>query len=143
MTSIAAHPPHEVALAKLAAARLPTDDVAPGSDLTFFGAREDEDWVGVVGLETLGHEALLRSLAVDAGQRDRGIGAALVDAVERHARALGVAHVYLLTTSASAYFARLGYTPVERESVPGTIRATAQFSALCPSSALVMVKRLT
>ncbi len=143
MISIAAHPPHEILLARLVAAGLPTDDVAPGPYQTFFGAREDEDWLAVIGLEALGHNALLRSLAVDAGQRDRGIGAALVDAVERHARALGVAQMYLLTTGASAYFARLGYAPVERESVPGTIRSTAQFSALCPRSAAVMVKRLT
>jgi N-acetylglutamate synthase-like GNAT family acetyltransferase len=50
--------------------------------------------------------------------------------------------VWLLTTTARAFFDKLGYAAVDRAGVPGAIRATAQFSALCPDSATVMVKRL-
>jgi amino-acid N-acetyltransferase len=50
--------------------------------------------------------------------------------------------VYLLTTSDTDYFARLGYAPCARVKVPAAIQKTQQFASLCPDDAEVMVKRL-
>jgi amino-acid N-acetyltransferase len=48
----------------------------------------------------------------------------------------------LLTTDSASFFAALGYTSCRRDDVPASIRATAQFAALCPQTASVMSKKL-
>jgi len=53
-----------------------------------------------------------------------------------------VRELYLLTTTAERFFATRGYAGIERERVPDTVRASAEFSALCPASAVVMRKAL-
>jgi len=48
--------------------------------------------------------------------------------------------LYLLTTTAQAFSAKLGFAASERSEVPSAIAATAQFRSLCPSTAACMVK---
>jgi len=127
-------------LAELAG--LPTADLAAADLSHFFGCGAMDRPHGVVGLELLGTEALLRSLAVDAGARGSGNGRALVAAAEQHARGSGVGSIYLLTTTAAGFFERLGYARVEREGAPPAIRRTREFGELCPASATFMVKHL-
>jgi amino-acid N-acetyltransferase len=69
-------------------------------------------------------------------------GTAAVRALEARAHDAGVETLYLLTTTAAAFFAELGYERIERESVPAPIRESAEFGELCPSSATVMRRRL-
>lgn len=128
--------------ALLTEAGLPTADLAqlPLQHFIGHGPRANPD--AVVGLELRGPDALLRSLAVAPAARGRGLGRSLVAAAEQHARAHGVARLYLLTTSAAAFFARLGYVHVAREQAPPAIRTSAQFSELCPSSSAFMTKDL-
>jgi amino-acid N-acetyltransferase len=126
----------------VAGAGLPTEDLAEADLSHFFGYGSRERPSGVVGLELTGDEALLRSLVVEAPVRGAGGGRALVAAAEAHARRSGARSVYLLTTTAAAFFERLGYVRVDRDSAPGAIRATREFSTLCPASAVLMVKRL-
>jgi len=122
--------------ALLAANELPTDDLDDPA-IELWGAFEGPRLLGVVGLQALDGAALLRSLAVARDARDRGIGAALCAHVEQRTREL-----WLLTTSAKDYFARRGYEAVRREEAPASVRATAQFTALCPSTAVVMRRSL-
>ena len=134
------HPRLDRTIALLDAADLPSDDVA-SLDLDHFiglGDRDDPD--GVVGLEVFGDVALLRSLVLDASRRGTGEGRMLVTAVEAHARAHGITRLYLLTTTAEAFFAHLGYTRSAREAAPDAIQRTREFSSLCPSTAAFMVK---
>jgi N-acetylglutamate synthase-like GNAT family acetyltransferase len=49
--------------------------------------------------------------------------------------------VFLATTSAAPFFARIGFSEVRRDSVPAAVLATRQLSSICPSSATIM--RLT
>jgi N-acetylglutamate synthase-like GNAT family acetyltransferase len=126
----------------LVPAGLPIDDLADDPRLRLFGVRGEEGWVGAVGVWPLERSALLRSLVVRPAARGRGIGAALVAAAEAHARSGGRPEVYLLTTGAKDYFARLGYGVVARDAVPASVRGTRQFSQLCPSTATVMRKVL-
>lgn len=109
----------------------------------FHVAFEREKLCGCVGLELYDADALLRSVAVAKGARTRGLGRALVDIAERDATALGVSHLFLLTTSAAHYFAMLGYQPFARNAAPSSLRSSSQFSALCPTSAVCMMKDLT
>lgn len=122
---------------------LPTTDLTAEHLEHFFGWGSRQELRGVVGLEMYGPEALLRSLSVEEGVRGRGGGKALVAEAERYAQGRGVTRIYLLTTTAAAFFERLGYTAAAREEAPECIRATAEFSGLCPSSSAFLVKELT
>ncbi len=86
--------------------------------------------------------ALLRSLAVAAHVRGRGVGRALLADAERYARSHEVKDIYLLTTTAERFFARAGYERVERDSAPREIQQTEEFSTLCPATSALMRKRL-
>jgi len=88
-----------------------------------------------VGLEIHEPDALLRSLAVERRHHSRGLGARLVRAIETEARARGVTALYLLTTTATKFFERMGYTAHDRAAVPSSIAATTEFSSLCPDTA--------
>jgi N-acetylglutamate synthase-like GNAT family acetyltransferase len=125
----------------LAGADLPTADIAPGAQ-RFIGVRVNGQWCGVIGIETMGTVALLRSLAVAPGHRCTGIGARLVIAAEGHARTMHAAEIFLLTRTAAAYFSRRGYERIARDEAPAPIRASSQFTLICPASATLMRKRL-
>lgn len=126
----------------LAAAGLPTDDLAEAAGLRLFGIRHEQRLVGVVGVQPLDGAALLRSLAVAPGERGGGKGAGLVATAEAYARSSGWNELYLLTTDAAGYFRRLGYETMSRDQAPAAVRGTRQFAALCPASAQLMHKRL-
>jgi len=120
---------------------LPSVDV--GEHLaTFLIARADHDLAGVVGLEPHGTEALLRSLCVVKSQRGLGLGQALCAGAEALARGTGAHELYLLTTNAAAYFEKQGFAVCRREEAAPSIRGTAEFQELCPSTATLMTKRL-
>jgi amino-acid N-acetyltransferase len=84
--------------------------------------------------------ALLRSLVVANAYARRGIGRQLVSAAESLAATLGCRSIYLLTTTAEAFFELLGFRRMERNAAPPEIRQSNEFSSLCPSSATVMAK---
>ncbi len=138
----APHPtdlPRLVAL--LAAAGLPVDDLATGQ-IDFLVALEDGQLLGVIGVEAVPPDGLLRSLAVAPGARGSGLGERLLQAMEAHAAARGVRRLTLLTTTAAPFFQQRGYQPVPRADVAPAIQATAEFRNLCPASATCMHKRL-
>ncbi|GAB3754810.1 arsenic resistance N-acetyltransferase ArsN2 [Lysobacter olei] len=133
---------HE-AVALLAACGLPTSDLVDSPEVRLFGHRAGQTLTGIVGLELLGEDALLRSLAVAPQERGTGLGAALVSFAEKQASERGARSIYLLTTTARAFFERLGYACATRGEAPPAMAATRQFAGVCPSSATFMVKRLT
>jgi amino-acid N-acetyltransferase len=120
----------------------------PGGDLTaehlryYWVARNPAGIAGVVGLEPCGSAALLRSLAVRADGRGRGLGSRLAAHAESHAVALGIESLYLLTTTAERFFAARDYVAIPRDSAPPAIRATREFSDLCPATSVCMRKRV-
>ncbi|MFK7732841.1 MAG: arsenic resistance N-acetyltransferase ArsN2 [Pseudomonadales bacterium] len=122
---------------------LPDSDLTEESMAHFlcYGNAASPD--GVIGLELYGDDALLRSLVVNENSRKTGCGTILVNAIESLACELGVRNLYLLTTTAEDYFARKGYRLIDRAEVSDGIRASSEFSSLCPSSAAVMRKPLS
>lgn len=127
----------------LAACSLPTDDLQDAANnLQLFGCRADGHLLGLVGLQTHGADALLRSLAVADTARGQGLGDELLAYAERQAASQGVHAIYLLTTTAEGFFAQRGYRPSERTTAPLAIAATRQFCGLCPATATFMCKRL-
>ena len=126
----------------LTAAGLPTADLAAAPLADFWGCHEGMALIGVIGLEVYGAVALLRSLAVAPDWQGRGVGAALLAHAERAARQRGIAALYLLTTTAEAFFARRGYVRLPREAAPPALRHTIEFAALCPASAACLTQAL-
>jgi len=120
---------------------LPSDDVRDGP-ARFFLARRDGAVVGVGGLERYGPDGLLRSVVVPEPHRGEGYGAALCDALAAWAREEGATTLYLLTTTAPAFFSARGYETIPREAAPDPIRSTSEFADLCPSSATCMRRDL-
>jgi amino-acid N-acetyltransferase len=53
---------------------------------------------------------------------------------------LKIREIYLLTTTAAEFFTHLGYRQVDRALAPAAIASTKEFSSLCPSTAVFMVK---
>lgn len=129
------------ATALLTACDLPTDDLADPA-IALAGAFAGGALLGVIGLQVCGDVGLVRSLAVDPAHRARGVAGALCDRVVARARERSLRELWLLTTTAEGYFARLGFVSVTRDTAPAEVRATAQFVSLCPASARVMRRSL-
>jgi N-acetylglutamate synthase-like GNAT family acetyltransferase len=126
----------------LDAAALPADDLAlPGR--CFFRFTALGETIGFAGFERHGDNALLRSIVVLPAQRGRGFGRAMVGRLLELARASGVRDAYLLTSTARAFFERVGFTLVDRAAAPAAIRATEQAARLCPASATLLHRRIT
>lgn len=105
---------------------------------TYLLAVVDSAVVGTAGLEVHAGAALLRSVAVAPSQQGRGIGQALIAGVYEEVRRRGIATLYLLTTTATGYFARLGFSVVARELSPAALQASPEFQGACPDSAALM-----
>ncbi len=119
--------------------KLPAADVAPHL-ANFTVAREGERLVGVIGLEAHGTLGLLRSLAVDEEHRGNGLARRLYATELGVARRLRIEQLYCLTTTARGFFEMLGWRALLRDEVPEVIRATAEFTTLCPASAICLVR---
>jgi amino-acid N-acetyltransferase len=126
----------------LVAADLPVDGVAAGVG-GFVVATEGAVVLAAAGLEWHGGHALLRSVVVDPGARNRGLARAVVAELTGRAAAGGADSVYLLTTTSERYFAALGFHPIERADAPQEIRASPEFASICPDNATVMRRRIT
>jgi N-acetylglutamate synthase-like GNAT family acetyltransferase/SAM-dependent methyltransferase len=128
----------EAVSALLAASDLPVEDIAGQLGENYVVAEKGGELLGVAGMEVHGRHGLLRSVAVTPKLRDHGLGRDLSLNRLEWARDKGIDSIYLLTMSAESYFARHGFVPVAREDAPEEIKASSQFSTLCPSSAVLM-----
>ncbi|TKT57412.1 GNAT family N-acetyltransferase [Agrobacterium sp. LC34] len=117
-------------------ADLPTDDIEDEGRVFFRIVADDNRTVGFAGLEACKGDQLLRSVVVLPGHRGKGVGRAAVEAVLAYVEPSS--DVFLLTTSASPFFERLGFIEVQRENLPAGVLATRQLFSLCPSSAAIM-----
>ena len=135
-------PPQLSVVALLEAEGLPASDLTETHLEHFFFTGSDGAPSALVGLEIYGETALLRSLVVSAAARAQGLGSALVLHAEEYAAARQVRSIYLLTTTAEAYFEHRGYRRVDRAQAPPAIQSTREFASLCPSSSAFMIKRL-
>jgi amino-acid N-acetyltransferase len=135
--------PNEAAVKHLLSeSGLPIEDITAQHLQDFFGCGSGPELEGVIGLELFGEVALLRSLAVASSMRGTGVGSSLVAHAERHARDQGVQSLYLLTTTAEQFFLRHGYARIPRDEAPAAIKTTCEFSGICPTSSVFMVKYL-
>src|SRR5690606_29309843 len=130
----------EGALSLVQAAGLPQSGIADTFPDGYMVARVAGSVVAVTGLEVHGRHGLLRSVAVSVNYRCAGLGRTLVERCFEAARARGLEALFLLTTTAPDYFARLGFERVVRDSAPDELRRPSEFASICPSSAVCMTK---
>ena len=105
-------------------------------------AREGGEVVGAAAVEPYGPAGLLRSVVVEPALRGTGIGGTLVDSSESLARDLGIDELYLLTETAETWFARRGYSAIERDDVPEPVRGSIEFTTACSTTAVAMWRAL-
>jgi len=139
---IRGRPLRATAVAFLQAQDLPVADITDEHLEHFFFVGSDGAPTGLVGLEIYGPVALLRSLVVGANARRKGLGSALVEHAEQYAGSKRVRSIYLLTTTAEAFFKRLGYDRIDRSQAPSCIERTREFASLCPANSAFMAKSL-
>ncbi|MEQ8810592.1 MAG: arsenic resistance N-acetyltransferase ArsN2 [Imperialibacter sp.] len=129
-----------VATALLGEASLVVSDIS--EKVTLFGLFDRQTLLALGGLEAYQDKALLRSVCVPPQKKGKGYGSHLVRSIENDATANGITDFYLLTTTASKFFERIGYLAADRNTAPDVIKNTSEFSDLCPSSAVFMRKAL-
>lgn len=123
--------------ALLTEAGLPTQGVVDLLE-TFVVVELEHGLIGLGGMETHGHHALLRSLAVSPEHRGCGVASAICDHLEQLAARNGIESIYILTETAEQFFAGRGYEVVARSTAPEAIAASEEFADLCPQSATFM-----
>jgi amino-acid N-acetyltransferase len=122
-------------------AGLPTEGVLEHF-ATFFVVDDGGKIVGAAGLELYGKQALLRSVVVASATKGTGVGTLLTRRAIDEAFARGARAIYLLTTTAEAFFPRFGFERITREEVPEALRVSREFQGACPASATVMRRGL-
>lgn len=105
---------------------------------TFLVACDGEQIVGCGGAEAYPAAALIRSIAVSAEHRSRGIGRMMVRQLLDRLAARGVREFYLLTTTAPDYFKKRGFRRCDRDDVPPQLLVSREFQDACPDSAICM-----
>ena len=113
------------------------DDLAP----SFYVLRNERGVAGTVALEVVGDDAILRSLAVDPEFRGAGYGWMLADMAVSQARWRGVRRIYLVTASASDFFAaKFGFRVVDRSTIAKQVASHEAFGR--PVSSQLVAMRL-
>ena len=120
---------------------LPADDLNFNKDL-LVGYFEGKVLVGTGGLEIYGPYGLLRSLSVKMGIRGKSVGTNITEYLIDEARDRKLKAIYLLTETAHGFFEKRGFRDISRESVPEPLKASSEFSQVCPTTALAMVLEL-
>lgn len=132
----------EAVQALLAAASLPLDGVTDFFPDNYAIGVRGEEIVAAIGVESYDGHGLLRSAVVAESARGTGIGSRLTRERLDWSREQGLRDIYLLTTTAAAFFEKLGFVPVDRGAVPGAVAQAPEFAAICPSTATVMRREL-
>lgn len=122
----------------LKASNLPADDLNFNKDL-LVGYFEGNVLVGTGGLEVYGEFGLLRSLSVKLGIRGKSVGTHITEYLIDEAKRKKLKAIYLLTETARGFFLRLGFNDVPRDSVPEPLKASSEFSQVCPTTASSMM----
>ena len=108
---------------------------------SFYLLSNERGVVGTVTLEVLGDDAILRALAVDPVFRGAGYGWMLADMAVGQARWRGVRRIYLVTETASDFFAaKFGFRVVDRSTLSKQVASHETFAR--PTGAQLVAMRL-
>jgi N-acetylglutamate synthase-like GNAT family acetyltransferase len=122
----------------LAAEGLPTRDINDDGSRFFEFCDRGGTRVGFAGLQQFDTFALLRSVVVFPRARTQANGTSIVNWLAAEAVRRGANELFILTTTAADFFEKRGFRPVDRNEAPPAIASTAEFTSLCPASAVLM-----
>ena len=126
----------------LAKAEIAVEDVeAPGSLFWRFEMPEGIP-VGYGGLEVHDKEALVCAVLTLPPARGRGIGRAMLAALETEAFIAGCRRVWGASGASAAFFSRLGYEPADASVAPEAIRKALMPASPNGGSAAALAKTL-
>lgn len=119
--------------------KLVREEISDKSCSSFFTLRNERGLAGCVALEVLGDDGILRALAIDTESRGVGYGWMLADMAVSHARYRGVKRIYLLTATASDFFAtKLGFRIIDPSTVSSQVSASAAFAQSSETGVVAM-----
>jgi glycerol 3-phosphatase-2 len=95
--------------------------------------------VATACLDPVGDFGILRSVAVRSDVQRDGLGMLACVAALREGRRLGRSTFALFTETAQAFFERLGFRKVERDTLPEPVRVSSHATEDCAQSATAMV----
>jgi amino-acid N-acetyltransferase len=96
------------------------------------------DIIGVAGLEVYSNQGLLRSVAVIKSLHNQNYGTTIANYVIGEAKKSQMQDLFLLTTTAPAFFKKLGFKEENREKIGGNIANSVEFTSACPKTAILM-----
>lgn len=94
--------------------------------------------IGVTSLSLHDDGALIGSLVVSRGWRKINLGRMLLDRLYERMAAAALRDVFVVTTTAEAYFLKLGYAEIGAELVPAGVGAARVFSSDALQHAIVL-----
>jgi N-acetylglutamate synthase-like GNAT family acetyltransferase len=122
----------------LADAKLPLEGLDEQFGERYAVASAQGQIIAAEGVEVYDRWGLLRSAVVAPAHRGAGLGIRLSEERVGWARRQQLEALYLLTTTAAPFFARLGFVKVPRASAPAAVQASREFATACPASATCM-----
>jgi amino-acid N-acetyltransferase len=128
---------HEKIIEHLKIADLPFSDI-DFTKIEFILAEKDSALIGTIAIEKYGKDGLLRSFAVLKEYSGLRIGSTLFQFLLSYAKISNIETLHLLTSTAVKYFERKGFFVASRNDAPHSIKATSEFSSICPSSSIYM-----
>jgi len=120
--------------------KLPVVDL--DEDKILYLLMEGAKAIGTVGLDLFDDCALLRSVSVIKEEQGKGYGKFINEEIEKYVKESGINCLYLLTTTARGFYEKQDYCVIDRSEAPLAIQQTAEFTSLCPASAVLMKKRI-
>jgi amino-acid N-acetyltransferase len=124
-------------------ARLHTESLG-GTISEFYIAEQAGIIIGVAGFEYYGDDALLRSVAVQSSQRNKGTGSAMIDWMISRAKEHQIKRIVLLTDTARKFFEKKGFAVVPRSLIDNeAMKRCSEFAYLCAASTTTMMLDLT
>jgi amino-acid N-acetyltransferase len=76
------------------------------------------------------------------GIRGKSVGTHITEYLIDEARDRKLKAIYLLTETARGFFEKRGFRDIQRDSIPDPLKASSEFSHVCPQTALAMVLEL-
>ena len=103
-----------------------------------FSVSYKDEVVGYFGYELFDNLALFRSMVVVPMARNQGYGKLIWQQAKTRLEEAGIKEVFLLTNTASPFFAKQNFVTIERGSVPTSIAGTTEFKDFCPDDSICM-----
>lgn len=104
----------------------------------FLVATDGTNLLGCAGFESYPPAALFRSLAVCPQARGKGVASTVIEALIKRAHDDGISEVFALASSAESYLFRFGFSEVDKQRVPDSVRLSNEFQSLYPNSSAVI-----